>query len=573
MRKLVFTLLALAAVPLGAQDLERWELSAARVSLRFNAGLMRDLGLQLQPAVRPDKDGYAAYAIGVDGRLIADAPGSMFRTVDLGELRFTRVPRIVGRRGEISLLGARLVPGAEEGTYTIVGGDGHAIFVADHQHFTVDRAAGVLRLFNIDVRLSGDTAARLGQPRHEGLSVAVLEITAAAAIPKGSEERPFGACINPNWGRPDNDVSLINLSQVSQVALGGGVVAIAPSAVLKNVGVTDVPWISKFSPPAPPYNNDQHPYLVWNMYRMSNGRFEQIGASGLKHAFLTLNTNCGCPQGAILWVNCEDTYGVSTNNSTGSLSPRDEINAFTGVWNRCGSIFDRDCNGVQDAVPPFTGPSDPRRLSVPESELQIPGQYFFDGWYVVRDDSNIFNTMAYRTVTPTFGGSSWSFSPIGAHTFGPAIDAWVSPTNPGANAFTQRISTGQGQFTLAMRATSVGGGRWRYEYAIMNHDYNAGIASLAIALPAGVTVTNVTFHDVDRDASTDWVARATPGDSIRFAPKKSAMTPGGANLQKWGLLYNFGFEVDAAPSASGASSIVVGGATGQLLPVKAIGPQ
>ena len=91
MRKLVFTLLALAAVPLQAQDLERWELSAPRVTLRFNAGLMRDLGLQLQPAVRPDKDGYSAYAIGVDGQLVADAPGSIFRTVDIGELRFTRV--------------------------------------------------------------------------------------------------------------------------------------------------------------------------------------------------------------------------------------------------------------------------------------------------------------------------------------------------------------------------------------------------------------------------------------------------------------------------------------------------
>ena len=572
MRKLVFALVALAAVPLQAQDLERWELSAPRVTLRFNAGLMRDLGLQLQPAVRPDKDGYAAYAIGVDGRLVADAPGSIFRTVDIGELRFTRVPRIGGRRGEISLRDARLVPGAEPQTWTIVGGDGHPVFVADHQHFAVDRAAGVLRLFNIDVRLSAETAARIGQPRHEGLSVAVLEITAAAAIPKGSEERLLGGCTTPNWGLPDNDVSLINMSQVSQVALGGGVVAIAPSAVLKNVGVTDVPWISKFSPPAPPYNNDQHPYLVWNMYRLSNGRFEQIGASGLKHAFLTLNTNCGCPSGSILWVNCEDTYGVSTNNSTGSLSPRSEINAFTGVWQRCGSIFDPDCNGVQNAAPPFSGPADPRRLVVPETDLQVAGaQYFFDSWYVVRDDKNIFNTMAYRTVTPTFSGS-WSFGPMGPHTFGPAIDAWVNPSSPGANADTRRVSTGKGQFTLAVRATSVGGGRWRYEYALMNHDFDAMIATFTVPIPAGATVTNADFHDIDRDPRTDWVPRPSPG-TLRFLPPKSPLTFESFG-QRWGTLYNFGFEVDAAPSAAGGQTVLVGGARGgSVFPVSILGPQ
>ena len=576
MRKLVFSLLALAAVPVHAQDLERWELTAPRVTLRFNAGLMRDIGFSM-PAGRPDKDGYVAYEIGVDGRLVADAPGSIFRTVDIGELRFTRAPYLASRRGTIPLRGARLVPGADAGTYTIVGGDGRAIFTADHQHFAVDRKARTLRVFNVDVRLSAETAALIGQPRHEGLSVAVMEMTAAASIPAGSEERPAGGCVTPNWGNPDNDVSLINLSQVSQVDRGVGFVAIAPSAVLRNVGATDVPWISKFSPPAPPYNNDQHPYLVWNMYRLSNGRMEQIGMSGLKHAFLTLNTGgCGCPAGSILWVNCEDTYGVSTNDSTGSLSPRTEINPFTGVWNRCGSIFDPNCDGVQDSVPGFTGASDPRRLAVRESELSVAGaQYFFDGWYVVRDDVNIFNTMAWRSVTPTFGGSTWSFGPFGAQTFGSVLDAWVNPASPGANAESKRMNTGQGLFTIAVRATSVGGGRWRYEYAVHNHDYDARFGSISIPLPAGATVTNTSFHDVDNDGGTDWVTTVTPGSDIRFHPPKSPLTPARFG-QPWGTIFNFGFEVNAAPSAPGQKTILVNGSGGrpaQVVPVSILGPQ
>ena len=46
-------------------------------------------------------------------------------------------------------------------------------------------------------------------------------------------------------------------------------IAVAPSATLKNVGVTDIPWHGKFSGNFPPYNNDQHPYLAWNMYRLA----------------------------------------------------------------------------------------------------------------------------------------------------------------------------------------------------------------------------------------------------------------------------------------------------------------
>lgn len=556
MRKLVLMLAVLAALPAQAQ--ERWELSAARVSLRINAGLVRDLGIRLAPAVRPDRDGYARYELGAEGRMVALAPGSIFGTVDMGEFQIAGGPRLSWRGDAVSLRGARIQPGLEPNTLTITGADGSPLFVADHRHFTVDRRARSLRLFNMDLRLSPELAARLRAPRHAGLAIGVLEVNTAAAIPRGAVEQPLGACVNPNWGDPDNDVSLINLSQVSQVARGGGIVAIAPSAVLRNVGVTDVPWISKFSAPQPPYNNDQHPYLVWNMYRVSNGRLEQIGVSGLKHAFLTVNSGCGCPGGSILWVGCEDTYGVSTNNSTNSLSPRGEITAHTGVWKRCGSIFDPDCNGVQDPVPGFSGPGDKRRLAVLETDLQAAGaQYYFDSWYVVRDDVNIFNTMAYRTVTPTFDGTSWSFGPLGPHTLGAVVDAWVNPANPGPSADNHRLDTAEGSLTAAVRATNVGGGRWRYDYALMNHDYDNGITTFAVPLPAGATVTNTYFHDVDRDASTDWVPNVTPGAQIRWQAPPSPLTPV-SYFMDWGLLYTFSFEVDAAPTAPGGSAIVLG---------------
>jgi hypothetical protein len=565
MRKPVWTVLAfIAAVAVHAE--ERWDLSAPRVSMRLNAGLMRDLGITLAPAVALDRDGYSAYEIGAEGRLVALAPGSIFSTVDLGELQITGGPRLSWKGDALSLQGGRLEPDAEPNTFRITGSDGSLLFLADHQHFAVDRKAGTLRLFNMDLRLSAELAARMGEPRHQGLAVGVLEISASAAIPPGAVEAPSGACVNPVWGSPDNDVSLTLLGSVSQVALGGGVVAIAPSATLKNVGRTDVPWYGKFSGSFPPYNNDQHPFLVWNMYRVAGGALQQIGVSGVKHAFLTLNQNCGCGAGNILWVGnggCEDVYGVSTNNSTGSLSPRSEINPRTGVWTRCGSIFDPNCDNNQDSPPGFSGPADPRRLTVLETDLQTPGaQYYFDGWYVVRDDVNIFNTMAYRSVTPTFGGSSWSFGPLGPHTYGSVIDAWVNPTNPGPNADSRRIIVTGGHATLAVRATDVGGGRWRYDYALMNHDVNEGIGSFSVPLPAGAVVTNATFHDVDRDPLTDWTAAITPGDKIIWS------APAGSRM-RWGLLFSFSFEVNATPTRLPERPVAV---DGRRLGMRLLGP-
>ena len=550
MRRVVLAAAAVLAVASSGspQDLERWDLDAAQVTVKLRAGILRDLGVSVHPAARPGPDGLVPYRLPAPGRLVALAPGSIFRTVDLGELRLSGGPRLVWRRGRASLDGARLTPGREPRTFAIADASGQPLFLADHQHHAVDRRARRLRLFNLDLRLSAAAAAAIGEPRHEGLAVGVLEIEARAAIPRGSVERPDGACVTPDWGNPHNDVALIGIDQVDQVARDTGFVAVAPSATLKNVGATDVPWIAKFQPPAPPYNNDQHPYLVWNMYRIAGGRIEQIGASAAKHAFFTVNSNCTCAGGSILWVDCEDTYGVSTNDSSFSNGPRAEIDAHTGVWRRCGSIFDPDCDDVQDPVPPLNSASDPRRMAVRETDLQTPGaQYVVGAWYVVRDDVDIFNTMGWRRVAPAFAGGLWSFPFLSPLAPGGAVDAWVDPANPGPGAESVPVDTGAGKLTLAVRATGVGGGRWRYEYALMNHDFDARIGALTLPLPAGSSVTNVTFHDADANPRNDWQAVPIAGGGLRFEAPTSPLTPI-LLAQAWGTLYSFGLEVNSAPT-------------------------
>ena len=105
-------------------------------------------------------------------------------------------------------------------------------------HFTVDRGAGRVRLFNIDLRLTAESAALLGEPRYAGVAVGVLELALDVEVPEGSRVEPSGACSGASWGAPpNNDVALININSVQQVAREGvfpsGRVAVAPSAVTR----------------------------------------------------------------------------------------------------------------------------------------------------------------------------------------------------------------------------------------------------------------------------------------------------------------------------------------------------
>ncbi len=118
----------------------------------------------------------------------------------------------------------------------------------------------------------------------------------------------------------------------------------------------DIPWYSKFSGNFAPYNNDQHPYLIWNLYRLnSDGSIAQIGRSGVKHAFLTLNTSCIENPGDshILGRGCADVYSVSNNDSNSALGPRSEIvpatNLGSGRWHYDHAVMNVDFTRARTA--------------------------------------------------------------------------------------------------------------------------------------------------------------------------------------------------------------------------------
>lgn len=563
-----------AAFPAAA---ETWQTREIRTSFFFRPGPAESLGLEVRnvrEAARPFEHHLFSAARGKDLAFESLGPLGLGAEIEGGHL-FTRLAGgavshrggfdLAYRGGEVSLQGFVLASSAEPRTFEIRTAGGELIFTGNLAHFELDRERGRLRVFNIDLRIARDLARRLGSAGLEGMAVGVLTLDARILVPSvaaaganGTEGGPPPSC--RDWSG-QQDVALLNIPTVGQAErdIAGARVGITPSAALKNVGTANVPWQFKYSGNFPPYGTAQHPFLVWALYRVANGRIEQLGISDVKHAFLTINNNCdagACTDDQILGLGCEDIYGEGNNEDDFSLSFRSEVTAHTGVWQGLGSHFDQDGDNQQDHPPGNEDPPFTHRMMVSEAELTTAGAtYFLEAWYVVRDDINIFNSMGYRRTVPTFnsGPGAWTFSLPNAFQQGSALAAWVDPNSPGAGNSSQVLDTGAGRVRLAAKTTSLGGGLWRYDYALMNHDLDRQVGAFRIPLD-GANATSAYFRDVDGNAANNWTAAIT-GAAITW-------TRTGATGLDWGTMYNFGFVSDTPPTAGNAV----------LTPVEAGGP-
>ena len=72
-------------------------------------------------------------------------------------------------------------------------------------------------------------------------------------------------------------------------------------------------------------NNNVHPVIAQNLYRLKNGRFEQLGMSWLKNGFYALSLQPCEPshraQRHGLNVGCSDPYGAGLNGCRASSAP------------------------------------------------------------------------------------------------------------------------------------------------------------------------------------------------------------------------------------------------------------
>jgi hypothetical protein len=308
-----------------------------------------------------------------------------------------------------------------------------------------------------------------------------------------------------------------------------------------NLGSCWLNWISSTS---------EHPVIGQNMFRLKDGRFEQIGQAWLKHGFtaLTGSVCASCvppPNGSHLGVNCSDPYDSNLNGTQTRLGPKNDANPNTGVF-----LF-------PDAREALTGDAIYKRLQVHEVDLNPtlnPGAlYFVEGQYVTRDDAaakNNPNNASYRPAT-VGAAPGFALTLTGTTQRGKlGIQAWKAAD---AAVTETTIGAAEGLFVLSAKATALGGGIYHYEYALQNMTNHRAGQSFSVPLPAGVIVTNVGFHDVDYHSSvpaelydgTDWIATVSSG-SVTWATTTFAVNPN-ANALRWGTLYNFRFDANVAP--------------------------
>lgn len=595
-----------------------WTANGGELKLRFNTDLLELKGIRVEgaePAAgQPPEDiEFAVFRLQARDGLQLNAPeggfdrfvGGMVQAEGGFALQLADGSRI--GFGQIQLRPSRS-NGAE---LELVGDDGRAWLYVNHLMYKmVDDYQGFY-IRSADLRATAALAERVGMASLADAYVGELKMLAnVAARPAGfvaPDPAAVLACPDfhgtgpaPNGQPFQADVLMESYSMsfsrcrnsagangCDGAGADDGQVVFTPSSTLRNTNFpnsADVPWYRKFtlSPFNYPYpGNDQHPYLIWNMYRIVDGQLEQIGASGVKHAFLTINSGCApgaCTgSGHILGKNCGDTYGTGNNDSNSDLGPRRELVAATGYWGRCRSIYDSNCDGVANAS---GNTSYDQRLVVRESQMQVAGaQFFSESWYIVQDDINIYNTMAHRTMAPAPGGSSWIPGSQGSFVLGPIINAWVNPaSNPTRNI---EIATDEGHSRIAVKVKTldscpVGSGLtgtcYRYDYAVNNFDFaravygappndqppnlevlsNKGFQSFT--LPTGGKTVYVepgaNFADIDTDAGNNWIASQGPAGVTWTAPA--------GNELNWGLLFRFSVVSSSAPQDARVAPVTLG---------------
>jgi len=551
------------------------------IEFRFNTGILEAYGIEIhaeaalsdQPPTDPQGHRHIRFA-GTDQHSLAmKAPNLALQAFPAGGLSFAG--RLEFQRGALSLAlddffltTAATTPVS----FRVADESGQDWLTLDHVHFELMEDADWLSLRYMDIWVTPALAAALGVPEMAGERIGGVFVS-SPVVERAEGLEPLGSCEPEfaNWPTMegfDADIAMTAMGTPSVArcqecdGATGGPMVIIPDATLTNVGSADVPWYEQFSDPAPPYDNDQHPYLIWNLYRLSgDGQFEMIGVSALKHTFFTINTFCPCPGGNILWSGCVDWYSAASNDIGTYLAPRNEVVPATGLWGRCHSFFDPDCT-VKDISEGQVSEPNQNRLLVMESELHPnthpDARYFLDAWYVTRDEINIFNAMGWLEVTPVWNGSNWQM-PIAPDTGmnqGSVLDAWVTGEQDGTSRSV--VETDSGTIVVAVQTTDLGDDSWRYDYAVFNYDFmiasiegsapdlqvtsNRGLIGLQVPAFSTVEVDGLDFARADRLNGQDWTM-ARESDHVRWTD------PGDTPLD-WGMMYRFTLVADRPPVQS-----------------------
>lgn len=295
-------------------------------------------------------------------------------------------------------------------------------------------------------------------------------------------------------------------------------------------------------------NENRHPVIGQNLFRLKSGRFEQIGQSWLKHGFFATNgtlceTGCIPTNGDHLGVNCADPYSSTLNGNQPDLGPKFQVNPVTGAH--------------PHPFPNGTGNAIYKRLQVHDADLN-PAQnagasYFIEAQYVTQDDTatgNQHNSISYRPANVDLDGGEFDITPIDDTVReSPAIAAWAA-SDPTVHLVVVDVPA-DGRFIVAAKATALGGGLWQYEYAVQNQNSDRAAGSFSVPIPTGASVSGLGFHDVEYHSGEPYAGTNWP-PAIGTTAVSWATTPVGvdpnANALRWGTLYNFRLNVNSPPA-------------------------
>jgi hypothetical protein len=331
-----------------------------------------------------------------------------------------------------------------------------------------------------------------------------------------------------------------------------------------NVQDNALMWVDSNDPIA----GKTHPVISQNMYKLSNGRFTQIGQAWLKHGFCALQgTLCStCTGGGncdYLYPGCSDPYDGGLNGSQSGLGPKHEVNAATGVF---PYPF---INGGSGAGAAF------KRLQAKKSELQDASATFYvSSLYMQVEDRGgaggygvaaSYNSQSYRRVIISQSTFAMSLADT-TQRQKPGIQAWKDADTAGVTLTNVDIPS-DGRFIVGVKVITLAGGIYRYEYAIQNLHSDKSGGSFSVPVPAASTVTNIGFHDVDYHSgepynNLDWAGVFSGGTVTWTCPTAYNAGNDVGNALRWDTLYNFWFECNQAPAAGTATlGLYKGGGT------------
>lgn len=511
---------------------------AGAMRIEFDGQALSELGLGVVPRV----DGKAESRLSINMPIDAASDLSTTASRDSGEALVSGSLRSIGAflvtttNGPVPV-GNLILSADGDGRWTVAStlvADRTSELVFELTGVVVDAADGTLMLAG---ELTFDETWAMDHG-FSGAGVAVGRVLVDASA-TASLVRP-----EPSQGGTAStagpDVIVGDLQNTQRWGRVGDITAYSVGTTSCNMGDQRLNWFA---------STNQHPVIGQNMYRLKDGRFEQIGLSWMKHGFFALSgslcTPCTDPtDGSQLGVGCSDPYSSGLNGEQSNLGPRYQVNATTGFFPY-----------------PFSAPAPAatigRRMQVKDADidpdLNVGAQYFVEGHYVTPDDAaagNNNNNASYRRVTVVESSpNNFAVNNAGAtQREKPGIQAWRDLDQEVRIVYVDVPN--DRRLLLGYKVTDLGDGTWHYEYAIQNLNSDRSAGSFTVPVPSGVALQNIGFHDIADHSgtpydTTDWPATHL-NDNLVWATTPYETDPN-ANALRWGSLYNFRFDANAPP--------------------------